>query len=69
MPKPERRMIVFGLDAAEWTVGEAMAARGDMPTFRRLLDQGSRGLLSSTAEILRDTVWSTIYAGRNPATF
>ncbi len=69
MSKPDRRMIVFGLDAAEWTVVEAMAARGDMPTFRRLLEQGSRGLLSTTAEILPDTVWSTIYAGRNPATF
>lgn len=64
-----RRQLVFGLDAAEWTVVERLAAAGRLPTFRRLLERGSHGLLATTAEILPDTVWSTIYAGRNPATF
>jgi predicted AlkP superfamily phosphohydrolase/phosphomutase len=68
-PPAGRRQIVFGLDAAEWTVVEQMAGDGRLPTFRRLLAAGCHGRLWSTAEILPDTVWSTIYAGRNPATF
>lgn len=63
------RQVVFGLDAAEWTLVERWSREGRLPTFRRLLERGTRGRLATTAEFLPDTVWSSIYAGRNPGTF
>lgn len=63
------RQIVFGLDAAEWTLVDQWSREGKLPTFKRLLEQGTHGELWSTAEFLPDTVWSSIYSGRNPATF
>jgi len=40
-----------------------------MPTFQRLIQQGARVELASTAAQLPDTVWSAIYSGTNPAHF
>ena len=66
---PRPRILVCALDACEWSLVERWAAAGELPTFRRLLDDGAHGTLKTVAEQLPDTVWSTIYAGRNPATF
>jgi predicted AlkP superfamily phosphohydrolase/phosphomutase len=63
------RQILIGLDAAEWALIQAWAASGNLPTFQRLLDQGARIELASTAAQLPDTVWSAIYSGMNPGHF
>lgn len=64
-----QRQLVFGLDACEWSLVQRFAAQGKLPTFARLLSEGSHGTLSTTARCLPDTVWSCIYSGQNPATF
>ena len=40
-----------------------------MPVFRRLIAEGARVTLDSTAAQLPDTVWSSIYSGMNPGHF
>ncbi len=51
----------------EWTLVERWASEGKLPAFRRLMGEGARLELASTAATLPDTVWSAIYSGTNPA--
>lgn len=63
------RQLVVGLDAMEWSLVEQWANQGKLPTFRRLIEQGARAELTTTAAQLPDTVWACIYTGSNPAKF
>lgn len=63
------RQLLIGLDAMEWTLIERWANEGKLPAFRRLIEQGVRGPLTTTAAQLPDTVWACIYTGTNPAKF
>ncbi len=53
----------------EWTLVERWANEGKLPTFQRLIEQGVRAQLTTTAAQLPDTVWACIYTGTNPAKF
>lgn len=53
----------------EWALVRQWASEGKLPAFRRLLDEGARAELASTAAQLPDTVWAAIYSGTNPAKF
>ncbi|MGH9906617.1 MAG: alkaline phosphatase family protein, partial [Pyrinomonadaceae bacterium] len=63
------RQLLIGLDAMEWTLVERWASEGKLPAFRRLIEQGVRAQLTTTAAQLPDTVWACIYTGTNPAKF
>jgi len=63
------RQLLVGLDAMEWSLVERWANEGKLPAFRRLIEQGVRAELSTTAAQLPDTVWACIYTGTNPAKF
>ena len=63
------RQLLVGLDAMEWSLVERWANEGKLPTFRRLIEQGARAELTTTAAQLPDTVWACIYTGTNPAKF
>jgi predicted AlkP superfamily phosphohydrolase/phosphomutase len=63
------RQLVVGLDAMEWSLVERWANQGKLPVFRRLIEQGARAELSTTAAQLPDTVWACIYTGTNPGKF
>jgi len=64
-PTPQRQLVV-GLDAMEWFLVKKWAAEGKLPTFRRLLDQGSHARLDSPARALPDTSWPALCTGVNP---
>jgi predicted AlkP superfamily phosphohydrolase/phosphomutase len=63
------RQLLIGLDAMEWSLVQTWAEAGLLPTFQRLITQGARIMLESTAAQLPDTVWSAIYSGMNPGHF
>jgi predicted AlkP superfamily phosphohydrolase/phosphomutase len=63
------RQLLIGLDAMEWSLVQQWAEAGLLPTFQRLMEQGARVELSSTAAQLPDTVWAAIYSGMNPGHF
>jgi len=63
------RQFLIGLDAMEWSLVKQWAEAGTMPTFQRLILQGARVEIASTAAQLPDTVWSAIYSGMNPGHF
>lgn len=59
--------LLIGVDAMEWQLVQKWANEGKLPTFRRLIAEGVRGELKTTAEQLPDTVWASLYTGTNPA--
>jgi predicted AlkP superfamily phosphohydrolase/phosphomutase len=61
------RQLLIALDAMEWTLVLRWAEEGKLPAFRRLLEEGARAELASTAAQLPDTAWPAIYTGANPA--
>ena len=64
---PKRdRMLLFGLDAAEWRLIRRWATEGLLPTFRRLLDEGASGELHSVAAQFPDGAWPSLLTGLNP---
>jgi predicted AlkP superfamily phosphohydrolase/phosphomutase len=68
-PAKGSRQLLIGLDAMEWSLVEKWSNQGKLPTFRRLIEQGARAELTTTAAQLPDTVWACIYTGTNPAKF
>ena len=63
------RQLLVACDAMEWNLVHEWARAGYLPTFRHLIEQGSRAILSTTAAQLPDTVWGSICTGCNPAKF
>jgi predicted AlkP superfamily phosphohydrolase/phosphomutase len=63
------RQLLVGLDAMEWNLVTRWANEGKLPAFRRLMEQGTRAELDTTAAQLPDTVWACLYTGVNPAKF
>jgi len=65
-PEPAPRQLLIALDAMEWTLVEKWAAAGVLPTFRRLMAEGTRAQLATPADSLPDMVWTTFSLGVNP---
>jgi predicted AlkP superfamily phosphohydrolase/phosphomutase len=63
------RQLLIGLDAMEWKLVTKWASEGKLPTFSRLLEQGTSGELATTSAQLPDTVWASLYTGTNPGQF
>ncbi len=61
-----RRVLLIGLDSADADLVERWAAAGHLPTFARILAEGSWSRLSTTASILHVSAWPTIYTGAGP---
>ncbi len=60
------RLVVIGLDGADWSIIDPLLERGDLPHLRRLIDAGCRGELQSTFPPHTPCAWSTIFTGVNP---
>ena len=62
----DSRLLVLGLDGADWTYIDQMFARGELPVLRRLRDNGIWGPLETIRPTQSPTVWTTIVTGRRP---
>jgi predicted AlkP superfamily phosphohydrolase/phosphomutase len=60
------RIVVFGIDGADWQVIEPLAAGGRLPHFKRLLEQGATGTLRSMEPSASPSLWTTIATGVRP---
>ncbi len=62
-PSGERRLIVVGVDSADWSVIDPLIAAGEMPRLEGLIAKGIRGVLrTSTSSSPED--WTTIMTGQ-----
>jgi Tfp pilus assembly protein PilF len=61
-----RRVLLVGLDGADWRAIEPLVAEGVLPTFSRLLAHGRTGVLLATPPLVSPIIWTTIATGRRP---
>lgn len=66
MPTANRRVLLIGLDSADAILIEGWARDGHLPTFARLMAEGSWSRLATTADMLHVSAWPTIYFGAGP---
>lgn len=60
------RVIVVGLDGADWQLLDTYLAKGAMPELARLAREGRSGELRSLVPALSPLVWTTIATGVSP---
>ena len=60
------RVVVFGIDGADWQAIEPLVARGRMPAFKRLIEQGATGPLRSMEPSASPALWTTVATGVGP---
>ena len=60
------KVLVIGLDGATWDVIKPWIEEGSLPTFKRLMEEGSWGNLKSTIPPISPPAWTSIATGKNP---
>ena len=63
---PAPRVIVVGLDAADWQLLDAYCADGTMPNLARLAREGRSGTLRTFQPPLSPLIWTTMMTGVSP---
>lgn len=58
--------LVIGLDAATWRVIDPMIEDGNLPNIAGLIEDGTRGTLSSTVPPMTPLAWTSMATGVNP---
>lgn len=66
MPKSAPQVVVVGLDGATFDQIQPMVEEGKLPSFARLLEEGTWGKLESTIPPTTPPAWSTMLTGVNP---
>lgn len=61
----QKRVLVIGLDGATFDLIDPWIAAGHLPNLKRLVESGSRGLLSSTIQPTTAPAWVTFMTGLN----
>jgi predicted AlkP superfamily phosphohydrolase/phosphomutase len=61
-----QKILLIGLDGADWRVLQPAIAAGRMPVLARLLQEGSHGRLRSTIRPESSVAWSSFATGVNP---
>jgi predicted AlkP superfamily phosphohydrolase/phosphomutase len=60
------KVLIVGLDGVPLSFIETWAAEGKLPTFHRLMQEGTVGKLRSTIPPTSGPSWSTFMTGKNP---
>ncbi|HET8647692.1 MAG TPA: alkaline phosphatase family protein, partial [Vicinamibacteria bacterium] len=60
------RVVVVGLDAADWQLLDDYMAKGAMPELARLTREGRSGVLRAFVPSLSPLLWTTMMTGRSP---
>lgn len=66
-PPAAAKVLVINIDGADWQYVDPMVERGELPAFRRLMQEGAGGtLVSLPGFIMSPVVWTTIATGKGP---
>ncbi|MFL6263105.1 MAG: alkaline phosphatase family protein [Thermoanaerobaculia bacterium] len=60
------KVIFAGFDGADWRVARPMIARGELPTFSKIVREGTTGPLESIHDSNSAVIWASIYTGMTP---
>jgi len=64
---PDVKVLVVGLDGADWKIVDPLMASGRMPNLLRLVKSGVRANLLSITPMLSPVIWTSIATGVEPA--
>jgi predicted AlkP superfamily phosphohydrolase/phosphomutase len=62
----QNRIMVIGLDGAEWNVINPLIERGKLPNLKKLIYEGASGSLLSSIPPITSTAWASFLTGVNP---
>ena len=58
------KVLLVGIDGGTFRVLDPLVARGELPTFKRLLRGGVRGPLKSEKPMISPALWTTVVTGQ-----
>lgn len=61
-----QKLILLGLDGADWEIIDHYIAEGELPTFKRLKQEATWGYLGSLEPTFSPMLWTTIATGKSP---
>ena len=64
--RPIARVLVIGLDGADWRTAEPLIAAGRMPNLARMVREGSSANLRSYDPMFSPLLWTTVATGKPP---
>ena len=62
-----KRVIVIGLDGATFTMIDPLIEKGELPNFKKFIDEGVYGKLQSTIPPLSSAAWASFMTGMSPS--
>ena len=62
------KVVVFGLDGGTWDLIKPWADEGELPTFKKLMENGVWGILESTIPPSTVPAWASMLTGKKPET-
>jgi tetratricopeptide (TPR) repeat protein len=65
-PPAARRIVLVGIDAADWLAIDPLIRSGKLPTFARFRSLGRTGVMLSTPPLVSPMLWTTIATGVEP---
>ena len=64
--KQNLRLMIIGLDGADWAILQPYIAAGELPALARLCADGCHGTMRSTVPPVTPCAWTTLFTGVNP---
>ena len=64
--KTLRRVLVIGLDGASFDLIHPWIEQGLLPTFKKIIEQGASGPLTTIIPPLTGPAWISFMTGKNP---
>ena len=61
-----KKVFVIGLDGATWNIIDPLIAKGELPTIKSLIGNGTRAVLQSTLIPLSPAAWNSFATGCDP---
>jgi hypothetical protein len=61
-----RRVLLIGLDGADWRILDPLLERGAMPHLARIVRNGVRARLRTIAPMLSPILWTSMATGKRP---
>lgn len=60
------KVLVIGIDGGTFDIINPLINKGSLPNLKRLIENGSSGILQSTIPPVSPAAWSTFITGKNP---
>ena len=66
LPPTDAKVLLVGLDGADWAILDPLIDQGKMPNLARLIQRGARAKLLTISPTLSPVVWSSVATGVEP---